>query len=102
VSVTCTTGSSSPKILLGQGQNATGGSDAAPARRMKANTGDYLEYFLYQDESQTVWGNTSGTGKAVPTPDGAPHVETIYGEVSLGQNKPVGQYADTVIVSVVF
>jgi spore coat protein U-like protein len=102
LSVTCTTGSTAPTIALNDGANpGTGSSGVVPVRQM-ANGAARLGYFLYQEAGRTtVWGD-GVTSKAVTTPDGLAHTETIYGKVPGGQNQPVGAYMDTVVVTVTF
>lgn len=101
VTTTCTNGSA-VTITLGQGGQAAGGStDAVPLRQMGVGI-NRLAYFLYSDSARTtVWGNTSGTGKA-DTGTGATSALTVYGAVTSGQNKPVGSYSDTVVATVTF
>ncbi|MEI7037298.1 spore coat U domain-containing protein [Fulvimonas yonginensis] len=100
ISTTCTNGAS-VTVTLGQGSNAdTGSTDAAPLRRMLANTSDYLSYQLYTDSAHTtVWDNTTG---ASVTGTGAAVSTTVYGLVTKGQNVPSGNYSDTVVATVTF
>ncbi len=102
VTVTCTTGSS-PVITLGQGSNAnTGSTDPVPLRRM-GSSGSFLAYYLYQNTARTtVWGNTSGTGPAAVTGNGAAQAYTVYGQIPSGQNVAAGSYTDTVVATVTF
>jgi spore coat protein U-like protein len=101
VHVVCTNGSA-VTITLGQGDNHIAGSAAAPQRRMADVAGtSFLSYFLYSDASQTVWGDTSLTGKA-DTGNGADQSLTVFGSVPGGQNIPVGSYSDTVLATVTF
>jgi spore coat protein U-like protein len=102
VTVLCTTGAAAT-VTLGQGANSdTGSTDAAPVRRMKHSTADFLSYTLYSDAGRTTeWGNTGGTG--------VPHTGTgsltdldVFGTLLHGQNKPVGTYTDTVVATVTF
>jgi spore coat protein U-like protein len=101
VTVTCTKNASTT-ITLGQGSNAdTGSTDAAPLRRLKVGS-NYLSYGLYSDSGRsTVWGNTSGTGKA-HTGTGTATDMTVYGRIPWGQNVPTGSYTDTVVATVNF
>jgi len=63
VTVTCTNGAAAT-ITLGQGTNASiGSNDAAPLRRLRDSGTNYISYSLYQDSGRSaVWGNTAGTG----------------------------------------
>ena len=102
VSVTCTSGSTSPKIMLGEGLYPFSAAPTTPLRQMASAT-NRLAYFLYLDAGRTTaWGNTDGTHRLVATVDGTPSVETIYGRIPAGQNLPVGAYSDTVVVTVTF
>jgi spore coat protein U domain-containing protein, fimbrial subunit CupE1/2/3/6 len=102
VTLLCTNGASAT-VTLSQGANADSGStDAAPLRRMKHGTTDYLSYLLYSDSGHNdVWGNTAPTG-FVHTGNGTSTDLTVYGVLTAGQNKPVGAYTDTVVATVTF
>lgn len=95
ITTTCTTGSS-PLINLSLGDNSPG----AGLRRM-ASGSDLLNYNLYTDSGHnTVWGDSSNI--AATTPDGTAQINTVYGLLPKGQNKPVGSYSDVVVASVSF
>ena len=85
------------KITLGQGQNAsTGSNDTNPVRRMTDGAGNYLLYELYQDESKTIiWGNTDNTGLSL-TGTGSVSSINVHVKIPAGQNVPAGNYQDTV------
>lgn len=102
VTTTCTNGSAAT-VTLGQGANAdTGSTDAIPLRRMNDGGTNYLSYFLYSDSGRTtVFGNTDVTGKG-ETGTGGTVNTTVYGRVTGGQNKPAGNYTDTVVATVTF
>jgi spore coat protein U-like protein len=102
LSVTCTTGSTTPVISLNDGANPGAGSSGVVPVRQMASGINRLGYFLYQDSGRTTTWGDGVTSKAVTTPDGTAHDETIYGRVTGGQNKPVGTYSDTVLVTVTF
>lgn len=102
LSVSCTTGSTAPTIALNDGANPGAGSSGVVPVRQMASGANRLGYFLYQDAARTTnWGD-GVTAKAVSTPDGIAHNETIYGRVTGGQNKPNGSYTDTVLVTISF
>jgi spore coat protein U-like protein len=102
LSVTCTTGSTTPTITLGEGLNPFSAAPTTPLRQM-ASGASRLAYFLYLDAGRTTaWGNTPGTGRLVTEVNGTPSIETIYGKVTEGQNLPMGTYLDTVVVTVTF
>lgn len=101
VTVTCTSGSATT-ITLAQGANpATGSTDAVPLRQMAASA-NRLSYDLYSDSGRTaIWANTAETDVA-HTGTGAAVALTVYGRVPANQNKPAGDYADTVVATVTF
>jgi spore coat protein U-like protein len=94
--IQCTTGST-PSVALDQGQN-----DDSGTRRMKTTAGDYLAYVLYSDENRTtVWG--AGDDSFSFTPNGSDQIIPVYGRITAEQNAaPVGNYADSVAVTVTF
>lgn len=107
VSVTCTNGTVA-YVTLDEGANPAGTSSAAAPERQMAGTGantDKLAYFLYQDNSNTVWGNTSGvggTGKSV-TGSGVIANLTVYGTIPSGQTDVHSDsYSDIVSATVTF
>ncbi|HVE65888.1 MAG TPA: spore coat U domain-containing protein [Thermoanaerobaculia bacterium] len=103
VSVSCSVGSN-PKIWLGQGLYAGGGStDAVPVRRM-ANGANRLSYQLFQESGRTtIWGATDPSSPAAVTAnDLDPVTSTIYGRIPINQLSTVGAYADTVLATVNF
>lgn len=99
--IQCTTGST-PTVALDQGQNDATGTATAPARRMKANTSDYLDYALYSDPTrEIVWG--ADTASLSITPNGSEQTIPVYGTIAAGQNAaPVGSYSDSAAVTVTF
>ena len=104
VLTTCTTGATG-SILLGQGTNHGVDSDTVPVRRMLNGTveGEFLSYQLYSGAADTtIWGNTKATGKAFVTGDGTEKSLTVYGTIAGNQNKAVGSYTDTVVVTIDF
>ncbi|MDD5268956.1 MAG: spore coat U domain-containing protein [Methylococcales bacterium] len=104
VLTTCTLGATGT-ALLDQGQNGTGTLEA-PVRFMKTGAGgptELLGYQLYSEaEDTTVWGGTIATGKAIATGTGLQTSLTVYGTIAAGQNKSVGSYTDTVVVTIDF
>ena len=89
-------------ITLGGGLNQNGGTDAAPVRRMKHGTEDYLNYLLYSDSVRTtIWGNDSTSDKTI-TGAGTSTSVPIYGRITASQTVPAGAYADTVSVTITF
>lgn len=104
VAVTCSVGSN-PKIWLGQGLNAGGGSTAAvPVRRMVNGGTNFLSYQLYQEAGYTnIWGGTDGSSPAAATATNLnPVTSTIHGRIPINQASTVGAYSDTVVATVNF
>jgi spore coat protein U-like protein len=101
VLVTCTIGDNTV-ITLGEGLNKLGGSTPAVPLRQAANSGNKLNYFLYQESSHTTgWGNTGAAGISI-TGSGIQQSIPVYGVIGHGQNMPAGSYTDTVVVTVSF
>jgi spore coat protein U-like protein len=101
VTVSCTL-DAPVAITLGQGANALGGSTADVPLRQMASGANRLAYFLYTETTRTtVWGNTTASDLAFTGTGGSdPH--TVFGRVTAGQNKPTGDYVDTVVATVTF
>lgn len=102
VSVRCTRGTTST-VALDQGLSGTG-TCAAPVREMAAGT-ERLAYGIYQDAAlTTAWGCDAGNVQSVTTTVGpsTPVLLTTYGMVPAGQDAAMGDYQDTVQVTVTF
>jgi spore coat protein U-like protein len=104
VSTTCSSGSA-VSITLGQGSNPGNlSTNDAPDRRLKhASTDNYLSYQLYSavNPNLVIWGNTNATGVSV-NGTGSSLTTNIYGEISPGQNVPVGNYTDIIVATVTY
>ena len=101
VSTVCTIGTDSGIITLSQGANPAGGSSTDVPLRQMISGSDLLGYFLYSESTRTtVWGDTPATGLATATGTGAETSLTVYGRIPAGQNKPAGNYTDTVVATV--
>lgn len=82
---------------------STGSSASYAARTMKHASGDALAYNLYFDAARlTVWGNAAGNGTvhygpiiALLTAVTVP----IFGRVPAKQDVRVGNYSDTIVVT---
>ena len=98
VSVNCTSGTPYTTSL----NVGTGGG--AFATRTLASGGNTLNYNLYRDAAYSqVWGDGSGstftvagTGSGLLTAN----TITVYGQVPIAQDKPVGTYSSTITVTV--
>jgi spore coat protein U-like protein len=100
--VTCTNGLA-PEVHLDQGQNPLSGSTLeAPQRSMVSDAlpAGTLAYGIYQDQNNTVWGS-GGTSQSF-TSNGSPKGLTAFGKIPAGQTAPVGNYSDTVAVTVTY
>lgn len=96
ITVTCTTGTAY-RIGLDNGANYS-----APNRRMKHGTADYLNYELYSDASRSSrWGNDDSSDVHMSS-DGTAQSIDVYGRMPAGQSGPIGNYADTITVTVTF
>lgn len=75
-----------------------------PARLFNDDAGidnPYLNYALYSDSNRTTaWGNTKGTNTVAGTGDGDDQTLTVYGQITSGQEVSLGDYSDTVVLSV--
>ena len=106
VTSTCTMGGA-VVLTLGQGASATSDStDAAPIRRMvgtsAGNAGTFLAYGLFQEIGRTtVFGNTSGTGDSFAATGGA-DVSTVYGRIPKNQSAAIGNFVDSVSVTLTY
>jgi spore coat protein U-like protein len=94
ISVTCTMGSN-PKFALSNGANF-----AADERHL-ADGAEMLEYGLYTSALRgTPW--IGSTTVDIPSALGTVETLTVYGRIPGGQNKPAGDYTDTVSATVTF
>ena len=103
ISVRCN-GGTTAKIQLDEGLHKSAGSTcAAPARAMVNSKGDRLNYILASNGSMSA---LMGCTAAVETTLSFVSLETksqrVFGEIAAGQAVPVGSYADTVTVKVLF
>jgi spore coat protein U-like protein len=101
IAVTCTNGTAwSASADAGLGSGAT-----LSLRKMTSGS-DLLDYALYTDTGHSsVWGDGVGGTTALisDTGTGTSQSKTIYGRVPSGQTSvPVGNYADTVAVTVTY
>lgn len=79
-------------------------SGTAPARLNNAAAGadnPYLTYGLYTDPGHAdAWGDDIGVDTVPGTGDGDDQTLTVYGLIDAAQEVSLGDYSDTVIVSV--
>jgi spore coat protein U-like protein len=88
-------------ITVGVGQSATSGSIANRQMAQTAGTGR-LNYNIYKDGGYSnLWGDgTAGTTALVVNTSNRTASVPIYGKIDPGQDSPVGNYKDTVVLSV--
>ncbi len=99
--IRCTGSGSLPSFTVGIGQSATSGSISG--RQMAQTLGSgRLNYNIYKDGGYSnLWGDgTAGTTPLVVTTAGLNTSVPIYGKIDPGQDAPVGNYNDTVVMSV--
>lgn len=106
VNVRCTRGTSTAVAALNQGlAPATGSTCANPLRQMSGAGAERLRYDIYQDGVRnTVWGCDASNSQAIPsfTSSLTPVQLITYGRIPAGQDAAIGNYTDTVQVSVTF
>lgn len=97
ITVTCT-----PGTVFSVGLNAGTTPGATITNRQMASGSERLGYGLFQDAARSVnWGNTPGTDTPAPgTAVLTPTVLTVYGRVPAQQAVAVGDYTDTVTITV--
>lgn len=97
LSVLCTVGTS-----FTVGLNAGTAVGATVTTRQMSNGANRLNYGLFQEAGRTTnWGNTAGTNTPpATTAPVTPTTLTVYGRVPASQNVPVGDYTDTITVTV--
>jgi spore coat protein U-like protein len=99
----CTGSGALPAFIIGIGQSAT--SSSISGRQMAqqgAGATGRLNYNIYKDGGYSnLWGDgTAGTTPLVVTTAGPNTQVPVYGKIDPGQDAPVGNYKDTVIMSV--
>ena len=97
ITVTCTPGTS---FTVGLNAGTTAGTTVT-SRKM-ASGSNRLDYALYSDVARTTnWGNTPGTDTpAAATASTSPLALTVYGRIAAQQAAAVGNYTDTVTITV--
>lgn len=99
----CTGSGSLPSFTVGIGQSATSSSISGRqmAQQGVGSTGR-LNYNIYKDGGYSnLWGDgTAGTTPLVVSTSGPNTQVPVYGKIDPGQDAPVGNYKDTVIMSV--
>ena len=96
VDVVCTANLGNVNVVIGGGQNASGGS-----RRMSNGAGAFIPYSIYTNSSRTgplVVDGSISTGALTGTPQRS---FSIYGQVASGMH-PAGTYNDVVLVTMTY
>jgi len=80
----------------------TAASGIVGSRQMSDAGVGTLSYELYSDSGRsTAWGDTTETDTVADTGTGSAKAHTVYGRIAQGQNSaPIGNYSDTVTVTV--
>jgi spore coat protein U-like protein len=101
--IRCTGTGGLATFTVGIGQSAT--SNSISGRQMAqqgAGSTGRLNYNIYKDGGYSnLWGDgTAGTTPLVVVPAGLNTPVAVFGKIDPGQDAPVGNYKDTVIMSV--
>jgi spore coat protein U-like protein len=98
----CTGSGSLPSFTVGIGQSATSNSISGRQMAESGLGSGRLNYNIYKDGGYSnLWGDgTAGTTPLVVTTSGPNTTVPIYGKIDPGQDAPVGNYSDTVVMSV--
>lgn len=88
-------------ITVGVGKSATSGTIATRQMAQVGGTGR-LNYNIYKDGGYSnLWGDgTAGTTALVVNTVARKASVPIYGKIDPGQDAPIGNYKDTVVLSV--
>lgn len=97
----CTGNGNLDTFTVGIGQSATSGSISGRQMAQVLGSGR-LNYNIYKDGGYSnLWGDgTAGTTGLTVTTTGPNTSVPIYGKIDPGQDAPVGNYSDTVVMSV--
>lgn len=80
------------------------GNGTYAMRKLADTNGNTLDYNLYVDANRNfVWGDGGGDSQIVTgTASSSQDSESVYGRIPAGQNARVGDYADTIVITVEF
>lgn len=71
--------------------------------RKMTSGANVLRYSLYQDAARTIaWGDSVGSNTVSGTGSGVTQPLTVYGRIFSGQSAALGNYQDTITVTVYF
>lgn len=98
ITATCTNGTS---YTIGLDAGTFSGANTS-TRRMSGPSPTGLSYSLYSDSGRTTnWGNATGSWVS-GTGTGIAQVLNVYGRIPAGQTASIGNYTDTVTVTMTF
>ncbi len=87
-------------FTIGLNQGASTGATVSN-RLMKTTGGSTIAYSLYTNAARTsVWGDTVGVDRRADTGTGGPQSFTVYGRVASQTTPVIGNYNDTVTVTI--
>ncbi|MDP1696532.1 MAG: spore coat U domain-containing protein [Xanthomonadaceae bacterium] len=103
ISVRCVKGTTA-NVAIEQGANPLAGSSCTSPLRQMAGGTEFLGYAIFQDAAHTTpWGCDTTNDRAFTASSVAtPTTLTTYGRIPAGQDVSVGNFADTVNVTVTF
>lgn len=97
IDVTCTS-DADYEIAVSLGANASG---AQRRLRNPSGTNEYINYQLYNEPTRTnVWGSNLGEDTVAKTGNNSAQTSVVYGSIPAGQPVSLGDYEDTVEVTV--
>jgi len=98
ITATCTNGTT---YSIGLDAGTFSGATTS-TRRMTGPSASGLSYSLYSDSGRTTnWGNVTGSWVS-GTGTGAAQTLSVYGRIPASQTASIGNYADTVTVTITF
>ena len=73
------------------------------SERKMSNGTDFLTYNIYSDVARTlVWGDGTNSSVTISGQTGTTGQHPFYGRIPAKQNVSVGNYSDTIIITIVF
>jgi spore coat protein U-like protein len=95
--ISCTKGANIT-ITMNNGLHA---GNAEGTRAMSDGSGNYLGYELYTNPGRSaIWSDTNPLSYV--SSSSTVRTQTVYGRIQGGQNKPAGNYTDTVTITATF
>ena len=99
ITANCSNGTNAV-VSLNSGANSGGNSQ----RKLQGSGTQVLNYNIFaENDYTTVWGDGhGGTVAIILDSNGTPNTFTAYGAIPPGQSVPVGNYSDTVTVTITY